>query len=41
MIAPVEEGTLGFVSAEKVEEFVRTAVVHRRGHDKGYLVDDQ
>jgi len=41
MIAPLEEETLGIASAEKVEEFVRTSVVHRQGHDKGYLVDDQ
>lgn len=40
MIAPVVEGTLGFVSKEETEEFVRTSVVHRRGHDKGYLADD-
>ncbi|MCA9098043.1 MAG: hypothetical protein KDA36_06645 [Planctomycetaceae bacterium] len=40
MIAPVEEGTQEIISGEKVLEFVRTSVVHRRGHDKGYLADD-
>lgn len=40
MIAPIEPGTPDTVSEEKINEFIRTSAVHRRGHDKQYLEDD-
>lgn len=40
MIAPVEREIPPVVSDQQIQDFIWTTAVHRRGHDKGYLVDD-